>query len=54
MSANKQTWKVCNACMTVWTGNGNCPECGSDDWDMERDEERFTGGLDADRERSER
>ena len=43
-----KTVNICNECAKVWTGNGNCPECGSDDFDMENDMARFDGGLDKD------
>jgi rubrerythrin len=44
----KMTVNICNECGKVWDADTNCPDCGSDDFDMERDTERFDGGIDSD------
>lgn len=40
--------KICNNCLESFEAKGDCPHCGSDDWDEIRDPYRFTGGLDDD------
>lgn len=45
--------KICNNCLEVYFGVGDCPHCGSNDYDdIDRDTDRFTGGLDDERKRN--